>query len=426
MSKDRLQAIRGMNDVLPPESAVWSHLEQSARKVLHAAGFREARTPIVEVTALFARGVGETTDVVEKEMYTFADRDGTSLSLRPEGTASCVRAYVEHAVHKAEPITRWYYAGPMYRHERPQKGRYRQFHQIGLEAFGSDDPMLDAEVVALLDAIVRQAGIERYELRLSSVGCNEADCRPAYRARLIALLEARKGELCEDCQRRVERNPLRVFDCKQPGCIQVAKTLPRPLEGICARCLQHFDGVRRYLDAATIGYLVDSSIVRGLDYYTRTAFEIHGTGPELGSQNALGGGGRYDGLVEALGGPAVTGVGFAVGVERLVMALGPGAAERLAPRADLFIVATADVPGARERAFSLAVTLRGQGLTVELDPRGGSFKSQMKRAGNVGARFVAILGAEELAAGNAALKNLETGTQEQVALDAIAAKLQSP
>ena len=310
-----------MNDALPPETAKWNSIERRCRAVLESHGYREIRTPLCEYTQLFARSIGEATDIVEKEMYTFDDRDGRSLTLRPEGTAGVVRAYIEHSIPKWEPITRWYYIGPMYRHERMQKGRYRQFTQVGCEVFGIAEPTIDAELCAMLEALLQDLGVQNVTTYVNSLG--RGDDRAAYRDALTAYLQGHLEELCDDCKRRLAQNPLRVLDCKVEGCAAVAAKAPAILDHLGEASRAHLEGVRRALDALQVRYEVDAHMVRGLDYYTGTIFELRGQGGTLGSQNAVCGGGRYDGLVEQLGGPATPAVGFAMGLERLALVV-PG------------------------------------------------------------------------------------------------------
>jgi len=404
---ERIQAVKGMNDALPPDGERLSRVLRVGRRVLLAYGYREVATPIVEYTRLFARAVGETTDMVEKEMYTFDDRDGRSLSLRPEGTAGAIRAYIQHAVHKSEPVSKWFYGGPMFRHERPQRGRYRQFHQIGAEALGIAEPGIDAEMVTMLVDLLAELGVEGARARISSLGCGE--CRAAYRARLADFLKARASDLCEDCRRRMTHNPLRVLDCKKEGCSGARAGAPSTLDALCADCRTHLDAVLGDLGAVGVPYEVDGTLVRGLDYYTRTTFEVVSDAGELGSQNALLGGGRYDALVEELGGPAVPAIGFAMGVERALLAIPAG---QPSETVDVFVVALGDK--ARRWAIEQARALRQAGLSVDLDHRGGSPKRQLRRADNLGARLVVLVGEDELSRGTAALKDLRSGEQREV------------
>jgi histidyl-tRNA synthetase len=405
---EEIRAVKGMNDVLPPESGRLSRFFEVGRRVLGTYGYGEVVTPIAEYTELFARAVGATTDMVEKEMYTFADRDGRSLSLRPEGTAGAVRAYLQHAVHRAEPVTRWFYAGPMFRHERQQRGRYRQFHQIGAEALGIAEPGIDAEMITMLVDLLAAIGVPSTRARVSSLGC--AACRPAYRERLTAWLRPRVAGLCEDCRRRLDHNPLRVLDCKKPGCAAARDGAPSTLDLLCDACRVHLDGVVADLEAQSVPHRLDGTLVRGLDYYTRTAFEIVSDAAELGAQNTLVGGGRYDGLVEELGGPRVPAIGFAMGVERALLAI---PAEAPPAAVDVFLVALGEP--ARRFAIGRARELRAAGLRVDLDHRGGGARRQIKRAAALGARVAAWVGDDELARGCITLKDLRDGSQREVA-----------
>ncbi|NTW99173.1 MAG: histidine--tRNA ligase, partial [Geobacteraceae bacterium] len=303
-----LTAIKGFNDILPDESGRWQYIEQTARRVFELNGFGEIRVPVMEKTELFCRSIGDATDIVEKEMYTFTDKGENSVTLRPEGTAGVMRAFIEHKLYAQDPIAKLYYLGPMFRYERPQKGRYRQFHQIGAELTGVNDPLADAQVLNMLTSFFREIGLTEPTLQINSLGCPE--CRPAYRAALQSFLEERMGQLCDDCKRRFTTNPLRTLDCKVPGCIEATAGAPSVLEHLCNGCHEHFGSVRRYLDLSATPYSINSRMVRGLDYYTRTTFEMV-TGL-LGSQSAVAAGGRYDGLISQLGGPAIPGIGFAM------------------------------------------------------------------------------------------------------------------
>jgi histidyl-tRNA synthetase len=411
----KITGVKGMNDLLPAHIARWQEMERVAREVFQLYGYREVRTPAVEHAALFARGVGETTDIVQKEMYVFEDKGEDLLCLRPEGTAGAVRAYVEHGCH-VDGLQKWFYVGPMFRRERPQKGRYRQFHQIGVECFGAAEPAIDAEQIAMLDDFLARLGV-RAELKINSVG--DPSCRPAYLENLRGWLRARGELLCADCRERTERNPLRVLDCKNPACQPVLADAPRLIDRLCEGCAAHFDAVKGALDALGVSYTVDPRLVRGLDYYVRTAFEFSSTA--LGSQSAVAGGGRYDGLVETLGGPPTPGIGFALGQERLALILESLGHVSPEPRPEIFFV-SADEQGARE-ALRRASLLRKAGIACELDPRGGKLARQFKHAERVRARYAVVLGGNEVASGQAKLKNLETREETPVALDELAARL---
>ncbi|GIW45274.1 MAG: histidine--tRNA ligase [Candidatus Binatia bacterium] len=396
----KIASVKGFHDILPGESARWSWVENRARDVFARYHFKEIRVPIVERTELFTRSIGDTTDIVEKEMYSFVDRDGTSLTLRPEGTAGVVRAYVEHALWQQEAVSKLYYFGPMFRRERPQKGRLRQFHQIGAEVFGREDPAIDAEVLLLLYDLLVEIELGHFTIEVNSLG--DSTCRPAYREALRSFGEAHRQELCENCQRRIDRNPLRLLDCKVPSCMSVMAHAPVMESFWCESCREHFSAVRRALDYAKIPYELAPRMVRGLDYYVRTAFEVKAQG--LGAQNAVGGGGRYDGLVRDLDGPNVPGVGFAIGIERVLLALGAAVDERLEPPLEIFL-APLDSE-AELRALHLAHRWRRQGLKTELGSASRSLKSQMRQADKCGAPFVLILGPAELEAGAATVRDM--------------------
>ncbi len=400
-----IQAVKGTHDVLPEEMAAWHGVEAAARALFARYGYREIRTPILEQTELFARGIGAETDIVSKEMYTFADRDGGSLTLRPEATAGIVRAVIEHNLTSSDPALRLYALGPMFRRERPQKGRYRQFQQVDVEAFGVTSPTIDAEMIELALAYLDACGVRRHELVLNSVG--DHNCRPAYVECLREALRGRAAAMCADCQRRAETNPLRVLDCKVPEDQATIEGLPKITDHLCEECRGHFAEVRRQLAVLGIPYTLNPRLVRGLDYYVRTTFEV--TSDALGAQSSVLGGGRYDGLVKDLGGPDVPGIGFAVGMERLV-SLVP--AEPAPSRCDVFLMPLA--PSALDRALRLQAALRRAGLRALLDPEGRSFKSRMKQADKLGARLVAILGDDEIARGVWTVRDMGRSQQEDV------------
>jgi histidyl-tRNA synthetase len=402
-----LTTVRGMKDILPPESARWAALEASFRAHAATYGFREIRTPLLEKTELFARAVGETTDIVEKEMYTFADRSGESLTVRPEGTAPVVRAVLAHRAETGEWPVRLYYIGPMFRHERPQKGRLRQFHQFGAELFGTESPYADAEAMAFLYGFLRASGPTEVSLEINSLG--DPECRPRFNERLAAFLAARDAELCDDCRRRRERNPLRVLDCKSERCMRATADAPSILEALCAPCREHFEAVEGALASARIPFSRNPRMVRGLDYYRRTTFEF--VIPGMGAQNTVAAGGRYDGLAEMIGGKEpVPAIGFAIGVERLLMLLGPGAAR--ASAADVFLVTTA--PSLVREAFRWKMELAGHGLLADMDYEGRSLRSQFRRADRSGAGVVLVLGEEEALRGAVGYRDMRKGSQEEV------------
>ncbi len=409
-----ITAIKGMNDILPGEVETWQFLETKAREVFGCFGFSEIRTPAVEKTELFCRSIGETTDIVEKEMYTFADKSDNSLTLRPEGTAPVMRAYIQNKLHALDPVSKLYYMGPMFRYERPQKGRYRQFHQIGAEVIGVEEPKIDAQVLAMLHRYFCQIGIDAVSLQVNSLGCPE--CRPAYRQQLIAYLDERLASLCAECQRRYQTNPLRALDCKVEGCRQATSDAPAMIDHLCAACDEHFGQVKTHLQALQIPFEINARMVRGLDYYVRTTFEL--VTDQLGAQNAVAAGGRYDGLVESLGGPALPGIGFAIGVERLVLMLGTDSVSPQGP--DLFVAALGDA--ASDQAFVLMSQLQNSGIRAEMDYQGKSLKAQMRRANKLRARFALILGEDELQSGRAQLKNMADSSQQEVVLETLAAE----
>ncbi|WP_244151827.1 histidine--tRNA ligase [Malonomonas rubra] len=401
-----------MNDILPGEIETWQFLETTARQVFGAYGFSEIRTPAVEKTELFCRSIGETTDIVEKEMYTFDDKSSNSLTLRPEGTAPVMRSFIQNKLHTLDPVSKLYYTGPMFRYERPQKGRYRQFHQIGAEVLGVEDAKIDAQVLAMLHQYFQEIGIQSVSLQVNSLGCPE--CRPAYRQQLIDYLEERLDRLCDDCKRRYQTNPLRVLDCKVAGCKEATVDAPAMLEHLCNGCDEHFTTVKRHLNALEIPFAVNSRMVRGLDYYVRTTFEM--VTDQLGSQNAVAAGGRYDGLVESLGGPALPGIGFAIGVERLVLMKGD---EKVAPEVPKLFIAALGAK-AQDEAFLLMSRLQAAGVRAEMDYQGKSLKAQMRRANKLNAEYTLILGEDELNAGCAQLKNMADSSQQEVALTQLA------
>ena len=406
-----IKAIRGFNDVLPDEIGKWQFVEKTAREVFEGFGFSEIRIPIMERTDLFSRGIGEATDIVEKEMYTFTDRSGNSLTLRPEATASMARAYLEHQLYSFDPVAKLYCMGPMFRYERPQKGRYRQFYQIDAEVFGVGNAMVDAEVILMLIHFLHRVGLEQLELQINSLGCRE--CRPRYREELKKFFTGKSFQLCEDCQRRLNFNPLRIFDCKVETCKEAITDAPKVTDFVCPECQKHFDQVKGYLGMAGLTYVVNPRMVRGLDYYTRTAFEV--VSYSLGAQNAVTGGGRYDDLFQEIGGLDVPGIGFAVGVERLISLLPEG--KGFAHPLYLFVAALGE-EGYKE-AFKLVNRLHLQGIRAELDYEGKSLKSQMRRADKLKARFALILGGDELKKGTVVLRNMGDKSQEEIPIEGL-------
>ncbi|MDI6907441.1 MAG: histidine--tRNA ligase [Thermoanaerobacterales bacterium] len=405
---------RGTNDILPGDVERWQYIEALAHELCRNWCYGELRTPVFEHTELFLRGVGDATDIVEKEMYTFQDKGGRSLTLRPEGTAPAARAYLENRLQAGPQPVKLYYIGPMFRHDRPQAGRFRQFHQFGAEIFGAAAPAADAEIITLAMEFYRSLDITGLELHLNSVGCPM--CRQVLRERLRRYFEARMDGLCPHCRGRLERNPLRLLDCKEAGCREAGAGAPTPLDCLCDECRAHFAEVRRTLDIVGVSYVIDPRLVRGLDYYTRTAFEILAAG--VGAQSAVGGGGRYDGLVRTVGGPGVPGVGVALGLERTLLLLAqqhPEVGGRRPP--DAFLATAGNT---WETATALLVTLRRSGVACDHDYTGRSLKAQMKHAGRLGARFVVIVGEDEAARGAATVRDMESGRQEEVALNGLA------
>ncbi len=419
-----IQTVKGTRDILPLDMPLWLRVEAVAREAFRRYGFDEIRTPIFEKTELFARGVGEATDIVHKEMYTFIDKDSdqTSLTLRPENTASVVRAYIQHKLYndKAQgEVTKLYYIGQMFRRERPQAGRFRQFYQIGVEVLGHDDPAIEAEVIEMLDWMLKELKITDTTLLINSVG--DATSRPAYIEKLRAAAAQHLDKFCDDCKHRYETNALRMFDCKNPHCQALIADLPTITGSLDEASAQHFAQFKAHLDARGIAYTVNPRMVRGLDYYTRTAFEI--IGGSLGAQNTIVGGGRYDKLSEILGGPPAKGFGFAFGLDRMVLSIPPDEAERLrnASAADVFIVYLGEA--ARQQALLIARELRNAGLSVALEFEERKMKRAMAQANKARAKYALIIGDDEVTSGKFGLKNLATGEQESLDLDAIKSKL---
>jgi len=407
------KAIRGVEDLVPPESEKFEKVVDSFKETVKKAGFKEVILPIFEEARLFTRSVGETTDIVQKEMYVFEDKGGRVIALRPEGTASAVRAYIEHGIFAREPFTKWFYVGPMFRFERPQAGRKRQFFQAGCEVFGLSSPGADAEVIKVASDILSSLNVES-TLEINSIGCET--CRPKYRRALLEFLEGHRESLCEDCQRRLERNPLRVLDCKNEGCKEVVRGAPTITEYLCDECSRHFESVKGYLNALNVDFKVNPFLVRGLDYYTRTVFEFKSE--KLGAQSTILAGGRYDKLISQLGGPDTPALGFALGVDRVMLLL-PKVEEK---RNGVFVVTGGEE--AYIEGLKLVNVLREKGIKAEIDHRQGSFKSQMKAANRVKAKYAVIIGELELSEGFYSLKELETGKQERVdTLEALLARL---
>ncbi len=409
-----IRAVKGTHDILPDEIPAWHRIERAAHDLFRRYGYREIRTPVFEETELFARGIGAETDIVSKEMYTFPDRDGSTLTLRPEATAGIVRSVIENNLMNTDPALKVYALGPMFRRERPQKGRFRQFHQVDVEAFGIKAPSIDVEIIEMALAYLEACGLVQWELVINSVG--DAKCRPEYVETLRTALRQQAARLCADCQRRIETNPLRVLDCKVPEDQPIIEGLPRISDHLCPDCRDHFAEVRRELDLLGVPYQLSHRLVRGLDYYVRTTFEV--VSRDLGAQNSVLGGGRYDGLVRDLGGPDIPGIGFALGMERLVMTIPPLDAE---PRCAVFLAPL--VAGALDHALRLQRELREAFVTVLMDHEGRGLKSQMKRADKLGARYVAIMGEDELARQQWTVRDMKGSTQETLSLDRVAGQL---
>ncbi len=409
----KYKAPKGTKDILPSESHIWQYIEQKAKKIFENANYKEIRTPIFETTDLFARGVGDSTDIVTKEMYTFVQKD-RSLTLRPENTAGVVRAFIEHGMHRLPSPLKLWYTGPMFRYERPQAGRQRQFHQLGVELFGVESPSGDAEVIKAAVDFLEELGLSGLCLEINNIGCPE--CRNKYKNRIKQIIDSKLSEFCPDCQIRFEKNPLRILDCKNENCKQLLASAETEKvineEFICSECVEHFEGLKEYLEILEIKYVINKKLVRGLDYYNRTVFEI--TSTNLGSQNAVCGGGRYDPLVATLGGPDTPAVGWAIGMERLVSLI-----EKPAEKTpDVFIVSEYT-----KEALSLAFQLRKSDLCVDLDLSGRKFAKQIEKASKIGAKFAVILGKTEIKENFLTLKNLATGEQQKVSFAELIEKI---
>jgi histidyl-tRNA synthetase len=414
-----IRTVKGMRDLLPPDTDLWQRVEAEARRIFAAYHYGEIRTPILEETALFSRSVGADTDIVMKEMYTFQDRDEESLTLRPEATASVVRAYIEHSLYNQGGIHKLYYIGPMFRRERPQKGRYRQFYQIGAEVLGSESPLMDVEVLEMLVLFLERLGLREYQLLLNSVGCPK--CRADYVKSLREALQRVKASMCGDCQRRAETNPLRVLDCKVEADQPIIEKLPKIIDHLDPECRQHFERVTSELQGRGIPYQVTPRLVRGLDYYTRTTFEI--TSGALGAQNAVLGGGRYDGLSEMLGGPPTPGIGFSIGQDRLILAVQAAGGLKSETPLDAYVVWMGD--NALPLAARLVRELRAQGLSVEIEYDPMKIKKAMGVANKLRARFAIIIGEGEISTGRYQMKDMTTGQQREIEPGNIAAYLKA-
>jgi histidyl-tRNA synthetase len=413
-----IQLIRGFKDILPGEVELWQHIEKTAVTLFQDFGYKEIRIPIMERTELFARSIGEDTDIVEKEMYTFPDRKGDLITLRPEATASICRSYIQHKLYGADPVRKFFTIGPMFRRERPQKGRYRQFYQINLEVFGIESPLVDVELIFLLTTLLTRLAISDVQAHINSLGCPE--CRPQFKSALTDFIVSVEDRLCADCARRKNKNPLRVLDCKVPGCKAAMDGAPSILDHLCPDCRDHFETVKSKLDSLKVPFIVDPLLVRGLDYYTRTTFEIH-TGA-LGAQSAVAGGGRYDGLIKALGGPQIPAIGFAIGFDRLAEIAAMNN-DNFTKSPTLFIAALGEKSSAMAFEWSCALGLAG--VVCEMDLGGKSLKSQMKQANRLGAKYVLILGDREIEENTAILRNMSTKEQSSIGLDNLVDRIQT-
>jgi histidyl-tRNA synthetase len=395
-----------MQDILPPDIILWQRVEQTARQIFSVYGFQEIRTPIMESTTVFSRSIGESTDIVEKEMYTFTDKGDRSVSLRPEGTASVVRSYVENHLDKLPAPQKFYYCGPMFRYERPQSGRFRQFYQIGVEAFADSSPRMDAEVIAMLERLLSGIGLEGISFQINSIGCEQ--CRPGYREALLGFFSDKKEHLCDDCKRRYEKNPLRILDCKASTCREQRQGAPKITGHLCEDCRSHFVKLQELLSLLKVSFSLNPEMVRGLDYYTRTTFEV--TSQSLGAQNAVAAGGRYDRLVKEFGGPETPAIGFALGMERVIELLKMTELQ-MPPSPSVFFAVLGEAAGSA--CLVLAEQLRKQGLWVEVGDSSSSLKSQMRRADRMTVRYVFIMGDDELRSGMLKWKDLvEAGQGE--------------
>lgn len=418
MSETRIRAPRGTKDVLPSEVYKWNYVENLFRSVCNRFGYKEIRTPIFEETRLFQRGVGETTDIVQKEMYSFKDNGGREITLKPEGTAPVVRSFIENKLYSDPQPTKLFYVTPCFRYERPQAGRLRAFHQFGIEVFGTDDPSVDAEVISVAMHFFKELGLKNLELRINSIGC--PDCRKRYNQVLREYLKEKLPNLCDTCKDRYDRNPMRIIDCKVESCKREIKDVPWMLDYICDTCKEDFDKLKENLSLMGIDYLVDPSIVRGLDYYTKTAFEI--VSNKIGAQGTVCGGGRYDGLIEELGGPPTPGVGFGMGIERLLLTLDNNEISIPTPKAlDVFIIATEE--NSRKEATRLLYQLREKGFSADKDYMNRSMKAQFKTADRLNVAYAIIVGEDELSRNAVLIRDMRIGEQTEVALSDVSIRL---
>ena len=412
---DIIKKIKGTEDIMPKDSYRWIFLEDIMRRQANAYGYKEVRTPVFEQTSLFSRGVGETTDVVQKEMYTFSTKGDESITLRPEGTAGAARAFLEHSVQNDGLPSKQYYLTTCYRYEKPQAGRQREFHQFGVEIFGTQNPSADAEVIALINGLFEVLGLSKIRLEINSIGCPK--CRSKYHEKLREYFSQYKDKLCDTCLGRLERNPMRIIDCKSPVCSEIAKDAPKMIDFLCEECSEHFEKVKSYLDIAGVKYEVNPTIVRGLDYYTKTVFEF--VSDNIGAQGTVCGGGRYDGLIEELGGQHTPSLGCAMGIERLLLLMESSGVEIPKPETcDLYIASMGD--RASLKAFALTEDVRKSGFSAQCDIVGRGLRPQMKFADKIGAKFSLVIGDNEIDENKAEVKNMETGDKTAVSLQSFA------
>lgn len=408
----KYSVLKGVHDIYPPDIYIWQKAESIAKEVFSSYGFHELRLPIIESTEIFTRSIGETTDIVEKEMYTFRDKGDRSITLRPEGTAPAVRSYVENHLYNLPSPQKFFYSGPMFRYERPQKGRFRQFYQIGAEAFGVAEPKIDAEMLAMLKLFFEKLGLNKLNFEINSIGCEK--CRPDYKKALSDFFSSKLAGLCPDCNQRYNNNPLRILDCKVESCIELKKGAPETIDHLCGECKEHFESFISLLKFLKINYLINPNLVRGLDYYIRTTFEI--TSEHLGAQKAVAAGGRYDKLVEEFGGPSTPAIGFAIGMERLIEII--KSTENVIEKAPEVFIATIGEKADKE-GLAVAERLRGTNISVEIGYERASLKSQLRRADRLNAKYVFIIGDDELASGKIKWKNLKDSSQGEIALAGI-------
>ena len=408
----KYNALKGVHDILPPDIHIWQKVEDAAKDIFSVYGFQELRAPIIESTDIFVRSIGETTDIVEKEMYTFSDKADRRITLRPEGTAPVVRSYVENHLYNLPSPQKFFYSGPMFRYERPQAGRFRQFYQIGAEAFGVSDPKIDAEILSMLKLFFERIGLKDLNFQINSIGCDK--CRPGYKKALIDFFSDRLEGLCPDCKRRHEINPLRILDCKVDACVKLKEGAPHVTDSLCGECQIHFDAFQDFLKSLDVPFVINPNMVRGLDYYTRTTFEV--TCEHLGSQNAVAAGGRYDKLVQEFGGPPTPAIGFAAGMERLTTLLKSSSADVVpSPKAFIAILGTE----AERESLIISNRLREKGVWAEIGYSGNSLKSQLRRADRLSTEYVLIIGEDEIKSGKVKWKRLADGSQGEITLSGI-------